>query len=131
MTLKSLKTNRLLLVCFSLAWSAASLYAADEPTRFGYPEALAAATHKVEPVYPEGVRRLNIESRVDIDAYVETDGSVYSTIVVCGDLKLVDAAEDAVKQWKFKPFMENGHPIRAIARLVFQMKPPTSTKASR
>jgi len=131
MAQRSLIKNSFLPACFCLAWSAAALYAADEPARFGYPEALAAAIHKVEPVYPEGVRHLKIQSRVEIDAYVETDGSVYSTIIVCGDLKLVDAAEDAAKQWKFKPFMEDGHPIRAIARLVFQMKPPTSTKASR
>jgi len=128
---KSLIKNCILPVCLSLAGGAVAAYAADEPARFGYAEALAAAVHQVEPVYPEGVRRHNIESRVEIDAYVETDGSVYDTIIVCGDLKLVDAAADAAKQWKFKPFRENGHPMRAIARLVFQMKPPTSTKASR
>jgi len=114
-----------------LAGVSPRLYAADEPQRFGYPEALAAAIHKVEPVYPEAARPLKIESRVEIDAYVETDGSVYSTIIVVGDLKLVDAAAEAARQWKFKSFEENGHPIRAIARLVFQMKPPVATRASR
>jgi len=119
-------------MCISLFVCAATqLYAADEPQRIAYPEALATAIHKVEPVYPEAARRLKIESRVEIDAYVETDGTVYSTIIVCGDLKLVQAAAKAAEQWRFRPFEENGHPSRAIARLVFQMKPSTSTRASR
>jgi len=121
-----------LLLGFTLvAGVSARLYAADEPQRFAYPEALAAAIHKVEPVYPEAARRQKIASRVEIDAYVEKDGTVYSTIIVAGDLKLVDAAANAAKQWRFKPFEENGHPIRAIARLVFQMKPPVTARASR
>jgi len=119
------------MVSFGLASSAAFLYAADEGPRFGYPEALANATHKVEPVYPQSVRSLRIESRVAIDAYVEADGSVYQTIVVCGDLKLVDAAAEAVRQWKFKPFAQDGLPVRAIARILFEMKPPHSIRASR
>jgi TonB family protein len=131
MTHQSLKNTIFLLPCFCLTWTATALYAADEPARFGYPEALTAAIHQVEPVYPEKARRLKIESNVAIDAYVETDGSVYSTIIVWGDPKLVDAAENAAKEWKFKPFMENGHPIRAIARLLFEMKPPSSNRASR
>jgi len=119
-------------LCFCLAAGAfARLYANDEPKRFGYPESIAAVLHKVEPVYPEAALRWKIEGRVEIDAYVETDGSVYSTIIVVGDPKLVDAAADAVKQWRFQPFQENGRPIQAIARLVFHMKPPASTRASR
>jgi TonB family protein len=130
MKLRSLE-NTVLLTCFCLTSSVAALYAADEPERFGYPEALAAAVRQVAPIYPEKVRRLAIESNVAIDAYVNTEGSVYSTIIVWGDPKLVDAAENAAKQWKFKPFMENGHPIRGIARLMFQMKPQSSNTASR
>jgi outer membrane biosynthesis protein TonB len=127
----SLRRTALLLVTFGLTWSAACLYAAEEGPRFGYPEALANATHKVELVYPPSVRPLRIESRVAIDAYVETDGSVYQTIVVCGDLKLVDAAAHAVRQWKFKPFTQDGHPVRAIARIFVEMKPPHSIGAGR
>lgn len=127
---------RLWTTCLALAASLAAcastrLYAGDEPQRIAYPDALAAAIHKVEPVYPEAALRQKIESRVEIDAYVETDGSVYSTIIVCGDLKLVHAAAHAAEQWKFRPFEENGHPARAIARLIFQMKPPTTTRARR
>jgi TonB family protein len=121
-----------LALCASLITCASTrLYAGDEARRIDYPQALAAATHKVEPVYPEAARRKKIESRVEIDAYVETNGSVYMTIIVAGDLKLVQAAADAAQQWKFRPFEEDGHPSRAIARLVFDMKPPAAIRASR
>lgn len=120
------------LSCLVLAvFVAARLYAADEPKRIGYPESLANAIYKVDPVYPKAALGSKTFSRVEIDAYVETDGSVYSTIIVLGDPKLIHVAEDAVKQWKFRPFEEDGHPIRAIARLIFHMVPPASPRASR
>jgi len=118
-----------LLVCLSLAIGA-SAFGQDEPKRFGPEEAQAAAIHKVEPVFPELPRGVKTSSRVEIDDYVATDGSVYSTIIVLGDPKLVDAAERAAKQWKFKPFEENGHPIRGIARLIFHMLPPAAASAA-
>jgi len=107
---------------FILAGSA--LLRAQELKRLTYTEVLPNLISRVEPIYPEAARKLKIEGLVEIDAYVETDGSVYSTIIVLGDLKLTDAAEDAVKQWKFKPFEENGHPVRRIARIMMQMRPP-------
>ena len=119
-----------LLATFCLAGSLAAS-PADEPPRFDGPGALAHAVTKVEPAYPQNALRDKIESRVAIDAYVEADGSVYSTVIVFGDLKLVDAAEAAVKQWKFRPFVVNGRPTRAIARVILEMKPPVTKRASR
>ena len=126
MTPRSTKLSSLpLLLSFTLAGGASALFANDEPTRFGPAEAQAAAIQKVEPVYPKLAHGVKTMSRAEVDAYVDTDGSVYSTIIVLGDPKLVDAAENAAKQWKFTPFIENGKPVRGIARLVFQMQPPT------
>ena len=121
----------LLLGCLCITYSAAANYTAEESVRVGSQEAQSGAIHRIEPVYPESARRRKIESRVEIDAYVETDGSVSSTVVVCGDLALVDAAAAAAKQWKFEPFRKDGRPVRAVTRLVFQMKPPVVTRASR
>jgi protein TonB len=120
-----------LLAALCLAFSLAASSPTDEPPRFVGPEVLAHATTTVEPVYPHSALRQKIESRVTIDAYVEKDGSVYSTVIVSGDLKLVDAAEAAAKQWKFRPFEIDGQPTRAIARVVFEMKPPVVKRASR
>jgi hypothetical protein len=128
---KPLNTNGLLCLSCCLGLSVAVLSADDGPTRFDFGDAQTHAIRTVDPVYPKDALKSKIESTVAIDDYVETDGSVYSTIIVFGDLKLVDAAEEAAKQWKFKPFEVNGKPSRAIVRLIFHMKPPLPIKSGR
>jgi outer membrane biosynthesis protein TonB len=105
--------------CSLIAGAMSPVYAADEPKRVGYPESLANVIYSVAPLYTPQALRLKTWSRVEIDAYVDTDGAVYSTVIVMGDQHLVTEAENTVKQWQFKPFVENGQPIPAIARIVF------------
>jgi TonB family protein len=57
---------------------------------------------KVSPVYPEAARRLNITGTVRIAVVVAPNGSVKSSKPVGGHPLLVDAAMDAMKQWKFE-----------------------------
>lgn len=61
-----------------------------------------AVTVRVAPVYPALARKMNVEGVVKIEAVVRPNGVVKSTRVVGGNPVLVDAAQDAVKQWKFE-----------------------------
>lgn len=60
-------------------------------------------TARVAPAYPQLAQRMHIHGVVKIEATVRPNGSVRSTKVVGGSPILVDAAEDAVKKWKFEP----------------------------
>jgi TonB family protein len=56
---------------------------------------------RVSPAYPELARRMSVSGRVKIEVVITTDGRVRSTRVVGGHPLLVQACQDAVKEWKF------------------------------
>ncbi len=64
------------------------------------------AKSKVAPVYPEIARRMQVSGRVKIEVIITPDGHVRSTRVVGGHPLLVQACQDAVKEWKFLPAPE-------------------------
>ncbi len=61
---------------------------------------------KKASVYPELARRMNVSGKVKIEVVVSPDGRVKSTRVVGGHPLLVQACQDAVKEWKFVPAPE-------------------------
>jgi protein TonB len=63
----------------------------------------------VPPSRPAGLGRQENES-VLLQATVGRDGQVLGTRVVRGDPKLAKAATDAVKLWRYKPYLVNGQP---------------------
>ena len=61
---------------------------------------------KTSPVYPELAKRMNVGGKVKIEVVITPDGHVKSTRVVGGHPLLVQACQDAVKEWKFVPASE-------------------------
>jgi TonB family protein len=61
---------------------------------------------KVAPVYPELAKRMSVGGKVKIEVVITPDGHVRSTKVVGGHPLLVQACQDAVKEWKFLPAPE-------------------------
>ena len=58
---------------------------------------------KVSPVYPELARRMSITGTVRLAVVVAPNGQVKNTKAIGGHPILVNAAMDAMKQWKFEP----------------------------
>src|ERR1700733_7363840 len=58
---------------------------------------------KVSPAYPELAKRMSVGGKVKIEVVITPDGHVRSTKVVGGHPLLVQACQDAVKEWKFVP----------------------------
>ncbi|HEY8714816.1 MAG TPA: energy transducer TonB [Candidatus Acidoferrum sp.] len=56
---------------------------------------------KVAPAYPELAKRMSVAGKVKIEVAITPDGHVRSTRVVGGHPLLVQACQDAVKEWKF------------------------------
>ena len=56
---------------------------------------------KVSPAYPELAKRMSVTSKVKIEVVITPDGRVKSTRVIGGHPLLVQACQDAVKEWKF------------------------------
>jgi TonB family protein len=60
------------------------------------------ATTKVAPVYPDLARRMHVQGSVKLEVVVKADGGVKSTRVIGGNPVLIQAATEAVQQWKFQ-----------------------------
>jgi TonB family protein len=75
------------------------------------PEAAHALLVKeVVPSYPELARKARIQGEVILDAEISTTGSVENLKATSGHPMLIPAAIDAVKQWRYRPYMSNGEP---------------------
>jgi TonB family protein len=61
---------------------------------------------KVAPAYPDLAKRMNVTGKVKIEVVITPDGRVKSTRVIGGHPLLVQACQDAVKEWKFVPAAE-------------------------
>jgi protein TonB len=62
-------------------------------------------------VYPPNARMQRIQGTVVLDALVDESGNVVETKVIAGPQPLLLAAQDAVRNWKYKPAQLNGKPI--------------------
>ncbi|MCI0628453.1 MAG: TonB family protein [Acidobacteria bacterium] len=75
------------------------------------PASPAVLLTKVQPVYPEMARKMNVEGTVHVAIVVDTAGRVTSAKALSGPPLLRGSAELAVKQWRFKPASINGKPV--------------------
>ena len=67
--------------------------------------------HRVQPDYPALAERARIQGRVEIAAVISKEGTIENLQVLKGHPMLVRAAIDAVKQWRYRPYILNGDPI--------------------
>ena len=58
--------------------------------------------NRVEPIYPEIARKMNLTGVVRLELVVAPNGTVKDTKVIGGNPILVNAAIDAVKKWRFE-----------------------------
>jgi protein TonB len=61
---------------------------------------------KVSPQYPELARKMNVSGAVKLELIVGANGQVKSVKPLGGHPLLIDAAESAVKQWRYEPGVE-------------------------
>ena len=73
--------------------------------------------HDVAPTYPPEAGRARIEGTVVLMAVIAKDGSVHDVRVESGLPLLAQAAIDAVKQWRYRPYLWNGEPVEVDSRI--------------
>ncbi|MGD0738355.1 MAG: TonB family protein [Terracidiphilus sp.] len=67
--------------------------------------------NKVLPVYPAPARAMHIAGRVELQATISRDGTIDHLRVVDGPMLLQAAALEAVRQWRYRPYLLNGEPV--------------------
>ncbi len=79
---------------------------------------------KTQPVYPASAMQMHIEGTVELQATISKSGGISGVKIISGDARLARAAVDAVKQWKYKPYLLNGEPIEIQTQITMNFTLP-------
>jgi hypothetical protein len=80
-----------------------------------------ASENIVSRVEPEGVGAKAVS--IPVRMIVATDGSVKHVHVIRASAAQRRNIEEAVRQWKFKPYVNQGHPVEVETGVMFNLKP--------
>lgn len=79
---------------------------------------------KVAPVYSATALQLHKGGAVDLMATISKDGAVTSVQVLKGDVLLAKSAVEAVKQWRYRPYLLNGEPVEIETQITINFRLP-------
>src|SRR2546426_1132493 len=82
----------------------------NKPDEYPYVEEIPQVVTKVAPVYPPDAAKAGIQGTVMLQVLVGKDGLVKQTRIASSTPALDAAAQTAVRQWVFKPALDNGKP---------------------
>ena len=81
------------------------------------PQATQSVTVSVAPAYPLLAREMKVQGAVSLRALISREGTIQELQILNGPGILASAAREAVKQWHFKPYLQNGQPVETQARI--------------
>ncbi len=84
--------------------------------------AQGALVYKVAPEYPPIARAAHVQGSVVLNAIIAKDGTVQQVRVVRGNPLLVSSATDAVKRWRYRPFLLDGQPIEVETTVIVNFR---------
>jgi TonB family protein len=92
------------------------------PTNAAQSERLSAGAvpelrQTVDATYPLLGQHMRVQGSVVLQAVVGADGTIEDLRVLSGPAILTTAAQQAVRQWRFKPYLQNGQPVETKARI--------------
>ncbi len=66
---------------------------------------------KVNPTYPQIAKTARVQGQVVLQAVISKEGTIEGLKVISGHPLLTQSAVDAVKQWRYRPYILNGEPV--------------------
>lgn len=81
------------------------------------PQTAQSVSVSVPPNYPLLARQMKVQGAVNLQALISRDGTIQELQILSGPGILANAAREAVKQWHFKPYLQNGQPVETQARI--------------
>jgi TonB family protein len=90
----------------------------DASARVTLPPATAErVSRSVKPDYPVLAKQMKVQGAVVLQALIDKAGNIQELHVVTGPAILASAAQEAVKQWRFKPYFQQGQAVETEARI--------------
>jgi TonB family protein len=86
-------------------------------------EAESLLLAKTAPAYPPNAKDAGISGTVELMAKISKEGVVQDVQLISGHTLLTQAAIDAVKQWRYKPYLVKGEPtaLETTVNVVFAL----------
>jgi len=72
----------------------------------------------VQPNYPPLARQARIQGQVILQAEISKEGLITNLQLISGHAMLAPAAIEAVKQWRYKPYLLNGEPVAVETQVI-------------
>jgi len=79
---------------------------------------------KVQPSYPQQALRAGLQGPVVLQAWIAKDGTIRELKLIRGSLLLGKAAYQAVKQWRYQPYVRNGQAVEAQTYVTVDFRLP-------
>ncbi len=121
----------------SLLWASrcdAQTQTANIPAKFRISGGVAAGMleEKTAPIYPPLAKAARVEGTVVLEATISKSGAVVGLRVVSGQPMLQQAALDAVKTWRYRPYILNGQPIEVVTpvNVIFALAGPAGDESA-
>ncbi len=73
---------------------------------------------RVQPNYPPLARQARIQGQVVLHAEISKEGTIQNLQLISGHAMLAPAAIEAVKQWRYKPYLLNGEPVAVETEVI-------------
>jgi TonB family protein len=92
----------------------------------------ALRIQQIDPVYPPLALQTKIEGVVIMKEFINASGDIESLQLISGHPMLVQSTIEAVKQWKYKPYLLNGEPVavESLVRVSFALSKETEGEGS-
>jgi TonB family protein len=99
------------ILCHSFCGGQDSAQMREQHTQIPTGVAAGLLVTRVNPVYPPLARQARIQGVVILKAFISKTGDMEDLQLVSGHPMLAPAAIEAVKQWKYRPYLLNGEPV--------------------
>jgi periplasmic protein TonB len=77
---------------------------------------------RVQPKYPQAALAIHAQGTVRIEATINKEGVVTNPRVLAGDAVLAEAALEAVRQWRYKPYYLDGKPVEIQTQITVNFR---------
>jgi TonB family protein len=94
-------------------------------------EHMASPTASLTATYPALAQNMKVQGSVVLQAFIGADGVIQNLRVLSGPAILASAAQQAVREWHFKPYLQNGQAVETKATITvnFTIKVGDNTAA--
>jgi periplasmic protein TonB len=101
-----------------------SLLSTLEPASLSEDLAQTLLLDRVNPLYPDQAVKNRLQGPVVFQAWIGRDGKIEELKLVRGYIVLAQAAANAVKQWRYRPYLLNGKAVETQTYVTVDFKLP-------